>query len=69
MAKMIDVTLAGDIQGQPTIDTVISINSDNILDIYDDTTGNYASKISMKNCTKVYYVKETRMQLGKLINT
>ncbi|HCY40650.1 MAG TPA: hypothetical protein DHV48_04740 [Prolixibacteraceae bacterium] len=67
MAKMIDVTLVGDISGQPTSDTVIIINSDYVIEISSDSTGNSNSKIKM-NDGKIYSVKETIQELKKRIN-
>ena len=68
MAKMIDVTLVGGIINQPTTDTIISINADNINDIKDDTSGNSSSKITMQCGKPVYFVRETRKQLDNIIN-
>lgn len=64
---MIDVTLVGDISGQPTSDTVIIINSDYVIEISSDSTGNSNSKIKM-NDGKIYSVKETIQELKKRIN-
>lgn len=66
MAKMIDVTLVGGIVGQPTPDTVISINGDEILETNDDTTGNSSTRIKMKN-GRTYSVRETRQQINERI--
>jgi len=59
---MIDVTLVGGIVDQPTSDTVISINSDEISEINVNPTGNSGAIVKTKN-KRTYYVKETKQEL------
>jgi len=63
---MIDVTLVGEIYDQPTTDTVISINEDEIVVMTDDNTGNSSTRIKMKN-GRTYSVKETRQEINDRI--
>ena len=68
MAKMIDVTLVGGIVDQPTSDTLISINSDEISEINIDTIGNSNTRVKMKN-GRFYYLKETKQELINKIDS
>lgn len=63
---MIDVTLVGGIHEQPTSDTVMSINSDEISAISSDTTGNSNARVKMKD-GRTYSVKETTQELNEMI--
>lgn len=63
---MIDVTLVGGIVDQPTSDTVININEDEIIETIDDTTGNSSTRIKMKY-GRSYSVKETRQDINERI--
>lgn len=62
MAKMIDVTLVWGIYDQPTSETVISINSEEICVINVNPSGNSAAIIKTKN-KRTYYLKETKQEL------
>ena len=65
---MIDITLVGGVIGQPTSDTVISINKDEIIEISVDPTGNSNARVKMKN-GRFHYVKETKQELISKIDS
>lgn len=68
MKRIIEITLAGGIIGQPTNDTKISINAELIIDLKDDVMGNCKTIITVNNSKTKYYVLETRAEIASLIN-